>query len=265
MPACPLASCRAALGFLTILPLAPRDPAAGLTHARAWFPAVGLLLGALLATLDAGLRALDLPPLLTGALLVTGLAALTRGLHLDGFMDTCDALFGGYDRERRLEILRDPHVGAFAVAGVACLLLVKFAALAALPEASRWRILVLFPCLSRAAILLVMEWFPYPRRTGLGTPLLAHRGRFSLWCGLPLAVAAAIVLTGLPGLALVVLAGVVAWAAGAWATRLLGGATGDIYGAVNEMVEAAVLALAVIILTGGGAGTPGAAQPELGG
>ena len=256
MPARPLASCRAALGFLTILPLAPRDPAAGLTHARAWFPAVGLLLGALLAALDAGLRALDLPPLLTGALLVAALAALTRGLHLDGFMDCCDALLGGYDRDRRLEILRDPHVGAFAVAGVACLLLVKFAALAALPEGSRGRILLLFPCLSRSAILLVMEWFPYVRRMGLGTPLLEHRGRFSLWSGAPLALAAAVVLAGLPGLALVALAGGIAWAVGAWAARLLGGVTGDVFGAVNETVETAVLVLAVI-LTVSGAGTLG--------
>ena len=257
MPARPFASCRAALGFLTILPVAPRDPAAGLARARAWFPAVGLLLGAMLAALDAALRALHLPPLLAAALLLAALAALTRGLHLDGFMDSCDALLGGYDRARRQEILRDPHVGAFAVAGVVCLLLVKFAALAALPEGSRARVLLLFPCLSRAAILLVMEWFPYLRRTGLGTPLLEHRGRFSLWCGLPLALAAAVVLTGLPGLGLVALAGVVAWAAGAWATRLLGGVSGDIYGAVNETVEAAVLVLAVV-LTVSDAGTVGA-------
>ena len=45
--------------------------------------------------------------------------ALTRGLHLDGFMDCCDAFLGGFSRERRLEILRDSHVGAFAVVGVA--------------------------------------------------------------------------------------------------------------------------------------------------
>ena len=250
------ASCRAALGFLTILPVAPRDPAAGLARARAWFPAVGLLLGAMLAALDAGLRALHLPPLLAGALLVAALAALTRGLHLDGFMDSCDALLGGFDRERRLEILRDPHVGAFAVAGVACLLLVKFAALAALPEASRAPVLLLFPCLSRAAILLVMEWFPYLRREGLGTPLLEHPGRLSVWFGLPLALAAAVLLTGLPGLALAALAGVVAWGVGAWATRLLGGVTGDIYGAANETVEAAVLVLAVVLAVSG-AGTPG--------
>ena len=264
MPARPLASCRAALGFLTVLPVAPRDPAAGLACARAWFPAVGLLLGAMLAALDAGLRALHLPPLLAGALLVAALTALTRGLHLDGFMDSCDALLGGYDRERRLHILRDPHVGAFAVAGVACLLLVKFAALAALPEASRTRLLLLFPCLSRAR-RYCWSWSGSRTCAGKVSVPRCWSTAEGFRCGSvrrwrwpqPSSLA------GLPGLALAVLAGAVACAAGAWATRLLGGVTGDIYGAVNETVEAAVLVLAVI-LTAGGAGTADS-LPELGG
>ena len=72
------------------------------------------------------------PPVLLSAILVVALVAATRILHLDGLMDTCDALFGGFDRKQRLEILRDPHVGAFAVVGVVCLLAIKIAAVAAL-------------------------------------------------------------------------------------------------------------------------------------
>ncbi len=244
-----LASFRAAIGFLTILPVSPRDAAGSLARAPAWFPAVGLLLGGMLAFLDLALRALHLPVLLNSALLLATLAALTRALHLDGFMDTCDALLGGFDRERRLEILRDPHVGAFAVVGVICLLLVKLAALTALPSGSRTWVLILFPCLSRAAMVLAMKRFPYARREGLGTPF-ASRGGLGPWAGLLVAAAASVALTGLPGLALAALAGVVAWAVGAWATRLLGGVTGDIYGAVNEIAEVAVLALAVLVITG---------------
>ena len=243
-----LAPCRAAIGFLTILPVSPPDAVTALAGARAWFPAVGLLLGGVVAVLDLALRALHLPFLLNSALLVAALAALTRALHLDGFMDTCDALLGGFDRERRLEILRDPHVGSFAVVGVVCLLLVKLAALTALPEGSRTGVLILFPCLSRAAMLLVMESFPYARREGLGTPFTNGAGRFGLWLGFLIAAAAAVALTGLPGLALAALAAATAWAVGWWATRLLGGVTGDIYGAVNETAEVAVLGLAVLVL-----------------
>ena len=243
-----LTSCRAAIGFLTILPVSPPDAAGALARAHAWFPAVGLLLGGMIALFDLALRALHLPVLLASALLVAALAALTRALHLDGFMDTCDGLLGGFDRERRLEILRDPHVGAFAVVGVVCLLMVKLAALTALPAGSRTGVLILFPCLSRAAMLLVMESFPYARRAGLGTRFVNHGSRFGPWAGLLIAAAAAVALTGLPGLALAALAAATAWAVGAWATRLLGGVTGDVYGAVNETAEVAVLGLAVLVL-----------------
>ena len=134
---------RSALGFLTILLVAPRD-AGGLAAARGWFPAAALLLGLALALLDllmhSGYPLLtdeyrQFPPLLSAAILVVAMVVLTRALHLDGFMDCCDALFGGFDRERRQAILRDSHVGAFAVVGVAALLLLKVAAIMALPPA----------------------------------------------------------------------------------------------------------------------------------
>ena len=238
-----------------------------LAAARAWFPAVGLLLGAAVAVLDLllGLACLRpacdsgasaaattgvVAPLLAGALLVTALAVLTRALHLDGFMDTCDALPGGFSRARRLEILRDSHVGAFAVVGLVCLLLIKVAAVAALPAASRLGILLLFPCLSRWAMLLAMEIFPYVRERGAGTPFAGGRGRGALIAGSGTAVVAGLVLAGWWSLALLALAAAVAWAIGMVARRMLGGMTGDIYGAVNEIAEVAVLVAAVVIAAG---------------
>ena len=300
---------RAAIGFLTILPGAPRTPTAGLSRAPAWFPVVGLVLGVILALVDGLLRlgylvlqtrfvpsadelrsvllgfwqrALPLetiihtagttdistsdisisyrgdPFLLEGVLLVAVLAVLTRGLHLDGFMDTCDALAGGSDRERRLELLRDPHVGAFAVIGVVLLLLVKCSSMAALPAQSRFWTIMLVPCLSRWAILVVMDRFPYVRREGLGTPFLRGGRRRSLMVGSVMAVMATVLLTGPAGLLLVAAAGLVAGAIGAWAKGRIGGVTGDIYGATCETSEAAVLMLAVFITLGdpGALGSP---------
>ena len=97
------------------LPVAPRGTAPT-ASARAYFPLVGLALGGILAGLDFAARE-ALPPLVVGALLLLALLLLTRALHTEGFLDSCDGLFGGYTPERRLEILRDPHVGAFAVIG----------------------------------------------------------------------------------------------------------------------------------------------------
>ncbi len=258
---------RAALGFLTILPVAPRD-AGGLASARGWFPAVGLLLGLTLACLDllmqwgypllrqaqdAGGEYRQFPPALSASILVVALAFLTRALHLDGFMDCCDALLGGFDRERRLAILRDSHVGAFAVVGAAGLLLLKVAAIMALPlgangEAVRFWILLLFPCLSRWGMLLVLDFFSYARTQGIGVPFQPSGARWQLLGGLLVTVAATIALAGPGGLALLAIATVVAVGLASWASRLLGGVTGDVYGAVNETVEAAVLILAAVLV-----------------
>ena len=237
---------RSAIGFLTILPIAPRCSAEDLAAARTWFPLVGVLLGAMLAGADLLMNG-PFPLLLASALLTVALALMTRALHLDGFMDTCDALFGGFERERRLEILRDPHVGAFSVVGVISLLLIKFTAIAALPQMNRTAILILFPCLSRWGMLLVMELFPYVRSKGLGTAFLGERGKWPLIGGLGITLSAAIVLAGIPGVVLFAIASFIAWAVGSWAARLLGGITGDIYGAVNEVSEASVLVLAVVL------------------
>ena len=258
---------RSAIGFLTILPLAPSGAPGPLVSARGWFPLVGLLLGLILASLEI-LRMLMLQAgssgwygyaplpvtypvflnhtiLLWSVLLVVILVVLTRALHLDGFMDSCDALLGGFDRERRMAILRDPNVGAFAVVGVICLLLVKVAAMIGLPTtgADRLPVLLLFPCLSRWAMLLTMELYPYVRSNGIGTAFFdGGQGRFrwQLILGFVFTLAVSVTLAGMVGLVLLAAACAVAWGTGAWATRLLGGVTGDIYGAVNELTEVTV-------------------------
>ena len=160
--------------------------------------------------------------MLESALLVVFLVVMTRGLHLDGFMDSCDALFGGHTRERRLEIMRDPHVGAFAVAGVVCLLIIKCAAVAGLVQPLRLHMLILFPCLSRWAMLLVMELYPYARSEGLGTAFLGSGGRLQLFFGFICALFASLLAAGVMGLILLLAASLVAWAIGAWAIQAPG-------------------------------------------
>ena len=254
---------RSALGFLTILPVGPPsnsppqgESGGGLATARGWFPVVGLLLGVVLAAVDLLLHwgyplftdvYRPFPSLLSAAILVVALIALTRALHLDGFMDCCDALLGGFNRERRLEILRDSHVGAFAVAGAVSLLLIKVAAIMALPPSGRMWALLVFPCLSRWGMLLMLEVFPYARPQGIGTSFQPQGSRWQLLAGLLVSLVVAVALSGPAGLALLAIATAVALGLGAWASKLLGGVTGDVYGAANEVAEAAVLVLAAIL------------------
>ena len=188
---------------------------------------------------------LRLPTLALAALLVVALVILTGGLHLDGLMDSCDGLLGGRTPERRLEIMRDSRVGSFGVLGGICVLLLKFALLASIN--SRLLTLALFivlPC-ARWAMVLALRVFPSARPTGLGatfrrsvtTPRLVFAGAVSLLIAL---------LTGhLIGGVLWLIATLVATLLGLWITRLIGGLTGDSYGAIAEITEAVVLLLLV--------------------
>src|SRR5260370_31329592 len=160
-----------ALQFLTRIPV-PRG-AYRLEESVVWLPVVGLVLGAILAGVDWGLRALMFDPLVVSTSVVVLLLVLSGALHADGLMDTCDAVFGHASPERRLEIMRDPRVGAFGVVGLVCVVALKIAAVNALPAALRVQTLVLAPTLGRWAIVLVATVFPYGRASGLGAPLKA--------------------------------------------------------------------------------------------
>lgn len=239
-----------ALEFLTVVRLRPwrEVPPADLAHAQAFYPAVGLALGMGLAALDA-LLGLWLPPAPRAALLVATLAMLTRGLHLDGLADSCDGLFGGSTPERRLEIMRDPRTGSFGVTALVLVLLLQWSAIITLPSPWRWAGLTLFPAAGRFGMVVTAAAIPYARPAGLG--LGFHRAAR----GLPLAVAgltvvgAAVVLFGILGPLLLLPALLVAAAWSALARRLIGGATGDLYGASCE-VSQALTVLAVVAWAG---------------
>ena len=117
----------AALAFLTWFPATRlRDRSQqDISNSRVYFPLVGLLLGLALVVVELGASRV-FPPPLTAAVLVVLMIVVTRGLHIDGLMDVCDGLFGGSTPERRLEIMRDSRVGAFAVAGAGGVLLLPW-------------------------------------------------------------------------------------------------------------------------------------------
>lgn len=228
-----------AVTFLTIVP-APGRSRLGLEDvAKAlWaFPLVGLGLGAAaLGVRQAASQALPEPA--TAALVVVALLALTGGMHLEGLADACDGLFGGRTREDRLAIMRDPRVGAYGVMGVVSVLGLKWAGVASLPGAIRFEALVLAPCLARAGLAICVAAFPYAREQGMGAPFRDGGARRALAaCGIAAGASAA--LLGPGGLAVWALATGGALALGAWASSRVGGLTGDLYGAITEVVEAA--------------------------
>ncbi len=239
-----MSSLRTAIGFLTILPVAPKRAPTGAD--RAWFPLVGLLIGACLVGIDAAAREL-VPPLVVGALLLSALLILTRGLHMEGWLDCCDGLLGGHTPADRLRILRDTHVGAFAVIGGGALIVLQWSLLASLPDGARIGLLLVCPCFGRLAMLAAMDVFPYVRTDGLGSAFTVGRHWRHMACGGATALLAAGLALGPGGLAVCSIVLAVALLAGRWISRLLGGLTGDAYGAINQIGEVTTLMLGLAL------------------
>ncbi len=231
--------------FLTRLPVPARWNAERMAAAPRWYPAVGLIVGAL-AALTYFLASLRLDPPLA-ALAAVGAAMLVTGcLHEDGFADLCDGLGGGATKERALEIMRDSRLGTYGVAGLALSLLGRWQALAALPPALVPLALLAAHAGSRASCVAAMAGSRYVRAEGAAAGVSARPG----------AVVVAIATAALPLLGLAILAPAAAlaglvglllahWLTRRWYERRLGGYTGDCLGAIQQTGELAFL-LAVL-------------------
>ena len=233
-----------AVGFLTVVPigaranLQPRE----LGAAAAWFPVVGVLIGLLLAAVD-HIGRLLWDAQVAAALLLAAAVVLTGGLHLDGLMDTADAFFGRGDREHMLAIMRDSRAGALGVAAGVAVLLTKFAAYAHLTDAHHWRVIAAAPMLGRLAMVIGLAFFPSARPSGLGASFAAGTRAWHAAVAAAMTLAITAVLLHWAGLLVAAVVVLFAALAAALASRKLGGLTGDVCGALNEMVEIAVLLL----------------------
>jgi adenosylcobinamide-GDP ribazoletransferase len=232
--------CLAAVQFLTIAPPLVRRPFTNAEMGRAvgYFPLVGALIGGLLVGFDR-LFALFLPPGVNAALVLTSWVLCTGALHLDGFLDSCDGLFGGRTPEDRLRILRDERVGAFAVIGGVLLLLVKFQGLVAISQ--RGAALCLAPVLGRWGMAVAVVAFPYARPEGLGRTMKDQAGWGQALLASAIAVVAAWSLAGGFGLILILLNGALMFFFARFVLARLPGLTGDTYGALCELLEVLVV------------------------
>jgi adenosylcobinamide-GDP ribazoletransferase len=237
---------RAALGLLTILPGGPLPEKPG--AAVAWFPVVGLILGAVVAG-AAWLAGWLLPAAAAPAvafLVLLVWVALTGGLHLDGLADACDGLLATVAPARRLEIMQDPRAGSWAVIGVGLLLLGKWSALLPLlsaAQADAWLplLLVLPPVVGRGAMAFALAGWPSARPGGMGDAFRNGLGTRQLAAALVTVLLVAIacrIAFGPPAIISTTLGLVAGWSVAAWGARRLGGGlTGDVYGAACEIAE----------------------------
>lgn len=230
---------RAALTAVTFLTRAPLPSgldfdAGDVRRAGAYFPLVGAAAGAL-----SGAMAQRAGPELgvLGATLVTG------ALHLDALADVADAA-GATTRERALEIMRDPRIGAFGATAIASDLLVRSSALDRLVARRRAiRAAVAAGALSRAAPVVLASALPYARAEGTGAALAGGGGLRAAAAAATSLVLAAAALGG-EGARLATVAVTTATGAGLVLRRWLGGVTGDGLGATLALTETTLLVVA---------------------
>lgn len=215
----------------------------GQAESALFYPVVGLALG--LALWTAAALLVDAPPAAAAAVLLIAWVWVTGGLHLDGLADSTDAWVGGIgDRERSLEIMKDPRIGAMGAIALIVILIAKWAALLALMAQSP-AVLLWVPALARAQLLLVFLTTPYVGRGGIGGGITAALPRRAAAAVVAATWGACLLTLGtqawVPALAAAVTFGI--WRRGM--IDRLGGFTGDTAGALVELTETAVL-LAIV-------------------
>ena len=235
-----------ATAFFTRIPIATRQSGAGQLGDAAWaFPLVGAGIGAVaaLAFLLAQLLGLgDWPAALLAVL--AGLA-VTGALHEDGLADTADGFIGGHDRDRRLAIMRDSRHGTFGVLAIVLSVLGRGAALAQIGEAVHAGLALIAAHAASRATLPAAMWAMTPARAD-GLAFTAGRPRLPLTIA-AFAIGMAITLAALGpgrGAAALGLASAAVFGSGVLAHRRIGGYTGDVLGAFQQIAEIVMLLVA---------------------
>ena len=263
------------LSFLSALGLMSRIPTSWfyrgsfepehLHRAQIWYPAIGVILGLVLAVFTIGFPG-QWSPLLQSSILVAVWVIFTGALHIDGLADTADAWVGGMgDRKRTLAIMKDPTCGPSGVTAIALCLLLKCALVAQLIQNGDWALLIIVPAISRSWLLPMLATMKYARAEteadevpaptpgmasdiAKGFPLQAGATTFLLTQALALLVLAfypkgllALLTINLASCALFFLTKHLV-------NKRIGGYTGDVLGASIELQELAILlALACVI------------------
>ena len=215
-------------------------------YVMCYFPFVGTVMGALAWLCFQGGRLLGLSPLLLGAVLTALPLWISGGIHMDGYMDTRDALASCGDKEKKLAILKDSHTGAFAVMGCGLYLLLSFGAWCAVKPGQGLLCVCLGYTVSRTLSGLSVLCFPKAKKSGSYVTMFAKRaskGRAVLFLALLLVLEGVLLLWlggWRGGLSAAAAAAVFGWYY-YMSRKQFGGITGDLAGYFVQLCELAVL------------------------
>lgn len=229
----------AALGFLTRIPI-PGDGEVNshsLSRSIIFFPVVGGIIGVASASLYLILEPF-IPRTVLSVLIIALPIFLTGGIHFDGLLDSGDGLFSGRSRERSLEIMRDSRVGSMGVIAGILNVMLRYSVLNALPGAMVPVLLITQPVAGRWVMSLALHIFPYARKEGgLGQGFTEEKGIINIMLSSILALAFMWIVNGPVGIVIALMVLAFSLLVAVWAAGKLGGLTGDVYGALNEVAE----------------------------
>jgi adenosylcobinamide-GDP ribazoletransferase len=237
-----------AIRFLTILPLPDKGATTPkeLGRSMAYFPLVGMFIGLVLVCAYAMLIRF-FSPFLT-AVLVAGIWAYFTGtLHLEGFVDAADGFSASSDKEKILDVMKDPHCGAKGAIALVFLIMLKIALLSDIPAPIRISSLVLSPAIGRWVMVCVASLCPYARKTeGFGKAFVENSGiREVIIAGIIL-IAAGIILLRIKFFVLMIPVLIFTIFSFVYVNKKINGVTGDVLGAMNELAE--VISLGAFLL-----------------
>lgn len=231
--------------LLTRLPL-PHLPKEAFAHgARAvWaYPLIGALLGLGLWVIAA--LAPYLSPAIASLLAITALVAVTGAMHEDGLADCADGFWGGHDRIQRLEIMHDSNLGTYGGLALGLMLLLRWSCYSMLMISMPF-LFVATCALSRSMMPLLMAQMPHARQDGLSHSV--GRARMSnAALSVALGTAIATIVLGWTALLATVFAVIATTLVGWCALRKIGGQTGDVLGATQQLSEVTILMVVVAI------------------
>ena len=233
---------KTAVAFLTRLPMPHPDGAMPQNFVRAhrMFPVVGALIGASVGLLCLGLRSVGVPDLAAAALALGGSAILTGALHEDGLADVADGFGGGRDKAAKLEVMRDSRVGTYAVLVLVIAFVARVGALSALPRGDVILALTATHALARAPLAVLAATMAYARE-GLAASVGRPEPSVAFAASLVAAVIAFLALPAGTAMTAILVAAAGATCFAVLAQRQIGGQTGDVLGAAEQVCEVAIL------------------------
>lgn len=229
-----------ALSFLTRIPVTKESNQSDLTAATPFFPVIGVLIGAIVGGAYYGLTEL-VAPLPAAAVAVATGVLVTGAFHHDGLADMADAFGGGWTVEQRLEILKDSRLGTYGTAALTLALITEISTIASMSARDALLALLAAHALSRAIAVTLMGISPPATSGGLGADYAQVVTKPQIGTALIIGLAVAAATLGVVVLWATVAAVVVAAAVRRLAINKIGGFSGDVLGAVQQLTKIAIL------------------------